>query len=216
MAKDKETSQKTLEKQLKEAIEAIPEIELPAGNKEKEENTDNLDLSEFSKLADGPVLPAYTTDIINKIQEIDGTITADQLNELIQYGIKGGVRPEFADSMLTQIVPKIEEALKITALLQLLQVPELLDRKLTLQKAILTPEIIKNLTYADMTEMAANLNKEIKDIQDSCLKIVTQLSRENHIQTAAERMANMIMGLSESSRKRLEELLQDLSDESSI
>ena len=88
MAKDKETSQKTLEKQLKEAIEAIPEIELPAGNKEKEENTDNLDLSEFSKLADGPVLPAYTTDIINKIQEIDGTITADQLNELIQYGIK--------------------------------------------------------------------------------------------------------------------------------
>lgn len=227
MAKNKAPTQEDLEKQLKKDLEKVPEIiieetEKPKkkkgkkGKAEEEKKDETLDLSEFSIGIDGisSSIPAYTTDILNKVEEIKGTISAEDLNQLIDYNVKGGERPNFADTMLTQISSKIEETLKIAVSLQLLRLPELFDRQMTLQKSIMSPDIMKNLTYADMAEMEKNISKEINDMLETSLKIITQLNKENRIPTSAERLANLIMGLSPAARQRVQEVVEDFVEDS--
>lgn len=205
--KGKVHTQEDLSKQLKEQLEAVPEIK-----EEKAESTlSDLDLSEFS-IEDGTQSTKYTTELLDNLEKIDGTISSEQLNNLISYSLKGGTRPDFADAILTQSSAKMEEILKVVAQLQMLCIPELLDRQMTIRKTILTPEVLKGMTYADMAEMEANIGKEIKDILDISLKIITQLNKENRIPTSAEKLANAIMGLSASGRARIEEVIADYSD----
>ena len=224
MAKNKTPTQEELEKQLQDELEKVPEIVIPGeGKKEKgkkkkdkkevEEDV-TIDLSEFT-IDMGSSIPKYTTELLNKMEEIRGTVSVDELNKLIDYNVKGGDRPDFADVMLTQVTSKIEETLKITILLQLLRLPELFDRQMTLQKSILSPDILQNMTYADMSEMEKNISKEINDMLETSLKIVTQLNKENRIPTSAERLANLIMGLSPTARQRVQEVVEDFIEESS-
>ena len=227
MAKNKTPTQEELEKQLQDELEKVPEIVIPGEGKkekgkkkkdkkeveEKEEDV-TIDLSEFT-IDMGSSIPKYTTELLNKMEEIRGTVSVDELNKLIDYNVKGGDRPDFADVMLTQVTSKIEETLKITILLQLLRLPELFDRQMTLQKSILSPDILQNMTYADMSEMEKNISKEINDMLETSLKIVTQLNKENRIPTSAERLANLIMGLSPTARQRVQEVVEDFIEESS-
>lgn len=239
MAKNKTPTQEDLEKQLKKELEKVPEIVVPEETKEKkvkvikkktkekkgkkdedkekkEEVKDepmSLDLSEFT-IGDTSSITKYTTDIMNKVEEIKGTMSVDELNKLIDYNVNGGERPSFADAILTQSTSKIEETLKISVILQLLRLPELFDRQMTLQKSILSPDILNSLTYADMAEMEKNISKEINDMLETSLKIITQLNKENRVPTSAERLANLIMGLSPAARQRVQEVVEDFIDES--
>ena len=86
---------------------------------------------------------------------------------------------------------------------------------MTLQKSILSPEILNGMTYADMSEMEKNISREINDMLETSLKIVTQLNKENRIPTSAERLANLIMGLSPTARQRVQEVVEDFIEESS-
>ena len=117
MAKNKTPTQEDLEKQLEKELGEVPEINISNEKKEdtngKEEGEPSLDLSEFS-IDMGSSIPKYTTELLNKIEEIQGTVSADDLNKLINYNVKGGERPDFADVMLTQVVSKV---IKITRII---------------------------------------------------------------------------------------------------
>lgn len=205
--KGKVHTQKELSEQLKEELKAVPEIKA----EKAEEGLSELDLSEFT-ISDGTNSTKYTTELLDNLEKIDGTISTEQLNDLINYTVKGGIRPDFADALLTQSSAKMEEVLKVVTQLQLLCIPELLDRQMAIRKTILTPDVLKGMSYADMAEMEASIGKEIKDILDITLKIITQLNKENRMPTSAERLANAIMGLSASGRARIEEVIADYTD----
>lgn len=202
-AKEKVHTQEELEAELKAALEEVPSVEAIQADAE-------VDMSEFS--APISTLTPYTTDLLNKLQEIESSLTSSQFKSLIDYDIKGGVRPDFADTMLTQAIPKIEETVKIVTLLQLLQLPGLFDRQKTLQENILKPEILQSMTYSDMSEMSVNIQKQINDILQVSLKVLTQITNENRIPTKVEKLANALMGASESTRNRIEEILEDESE----
>lgn len=210
MAKNKKYTQEALGEQLKAELENVPEIE--EAPKEKGSLSD-IDLSEFGAIQDTAVTK-YTTELLDNLQKVEGTISSDDLNSLIRYNVRGGERPEFADTVLTQSSYKLEETLKIIAQLQMLIIPELLDRQMTLRKTLLDPETLKKMSYEDMSNLETNIGKEIKDILDMSLKIHTQLNRENHMPTAQEKAMNAFMGLSNSDREKIMALIEDLSDES--
>lgn len=222
MAKAKKYTQEALEKQLEKELnavpeiktsEAAPEIKVPEEEEKDTKNLSDIDLSEFTGIGGAP-LTKYTTDMLDNLQKIEGTISTDDLNNLIRYNVKGGERPGFADTILTQSSYKLEETLKIVSLLQSLVIPELLDRQMTLRKTLLSDETLKNMSYDDMTTLEANISKEIKDIIEMSLKVYTQLNRENKVPTAYERAMNLFMGLSVSDRERIMDLIEDMSEES--
>ena len=198
-------TQDELTKQLKEALGNIPELD-------SEKSDESLAEMNLDELVTPKNTTAYTTNLLNELHEIESSITGEQFKSLVDYDLKGGVRPDFADTMLTQIIPKMEDTLKIVALLQLLQLPGLFDRQKTLQENILKPDILQNMTYTDMVDMSNSLQKQINDILQTSLKIISQLSAENRISTRAERVANAFMGLSESCKAKLEEVILEYSD----
>lgn len=200
MAKD--YTQEALGEQLKEEIKQIQELGETNGIPMSELG---LDMSEF--INDNTVTP-YTTEVLEKIQELEPTLTSEQIQDLVKY-VKGGARPEFVDVILTQTNSKLSEMLKIMTVLQLLQLPALYDYLSVLQKNLLKPESIKNMSYADISAEAVNIQKEINDILQMGLKVTAQIQSENQIPTKVEKLANALMGCSDSTRKRIEEIIAD-------
>ena len=200
MAKDKINTQEELEAQLKEALSKTPDT-IDAG-------IADLDLSEFAGIGN-PTMQPYTTEVLNKAEEIKSTLSVEQYKSLIDYVLGLSQRPGFADTMLTQLSDKYEELLKIVVGFNLLQLPKLYDYLNVLQMNLLNPDNIKNMTYADMSTEATNLVKQINETLSMSLKVATQLSAENKIPTKVEKIANALMGASESTRKRIEEILED-------
>lgn len=201
MAKDKIQTQEELTEQLKEALKNTPDsiTDIPLSE---------LDLSEFAGInnMNGPV---YTTEVLEKKEELKSTINVEEYKGLIDYVLGLKQRPDFADNMLTQLPGKYEELVKIAVAFNLLQLPKLYDYLNVLQTRILDPETVKNMTYADMSTEATNLTKQINDTLTMALKVATQLSTENRMPTKVEKIANALMTASESTRKRIEEILED-------
>lgn len=201
MAENKVNSQEELEAQLKEALGGAPD-------KIEDENLADIDLSEFSTIGNTNNTQ-YTTDVLEKKEEIKSTIGVEQYKSLIDYVLGLSQRPDFAETMLTQLPSKYEELVKIVVALNLLQLPKLYDYLNVLQMHILDPETVKNMTYADMSTEATNLVKQINETLSMSLKVATQLSNENRVPTKVEKIANALMTASESTRKRIEEILED-------
>ena len=200
MAEDKINSQEELNAQLKEALsKTVDRIE--------DEGLADLDLSEFTDMSIGGT--QYTTEVLEKREEIKSSIGVEQYKGLIDYVLGLSQRPDFADKMLTQLPSKYEELVKIVVALNLLQLPKLYDYLSVLQQHIIDPETVKNMTYADMSTEATNLVKQINDMLSMSLKVATQLSNENRIPTKVEKIANALMTASESTRNRIEEILED-------
>lgn len=200
MAETKINTQEELEKQLKAALSNTPD-------KIEEENLGELDLSEFTGINVNNT--QYTTEVLEKKEEIKSTIDIDQYKGLIDYVLGIQQRPDFADTMLTQLPEKYEELVKIVVALNLLQLPKLYDYLRVLQENLLNTDNIKNMTYADMSTEATNLVKQINETLSMALKTATQLSSENRMPTKVEKLANALMTASESTRKRIEEILED-------
>ena len=200
MAETKINTQEELEKQLKEALSNAPD-------KIEEENLGELDLSEFTGINVNNI--QYTTEVLEKKEEIKSTIDIEQYKGLIDYVLGIQQRPDFADTMLTQLPEKYEELVKIVVALNLLQLPKLYDYLRVLQENLLNTDNIKNMTYADMSTEATNLVKQINETLSMALKTATQLSTENRMPTKVEKLANALMTASESTRKRIEEILED-------
>lgn len=201
MAKDKINSSEELSKQLKDALESAPD--------KIDDNISlaDLDLSEFTGIGGNGI--QYTTEVLEKKEELKSTIDIEQYKGLIDYVMGLQQRPDFADKMLTQLPNKYEELVKIAVAFNLLQLPKLFDYQNILQQHILDPESVKNMTYADMSTEATNISKQIDSILTMALKVATQLSNENRIPTKVEKIANALMTASESTRNRIEEILED-------
>ena len=200
MAETKINTQEELEKQLKVALSNAPD-------KIEEENLGEIDLSEFTGINANNT--QYTTEVLEKKEEIKSTIDIDQYKGLIDYVLGIQQRPDFADTMLTQLPEKYEELVKIVVALNLLQLPKLYDYLRVLQENLLNTDNIKNMTYTDMSTEATNLVKQINETLSMALKTATQLSSENRMPTKVEKLANALMTASESTRKRIEEILED-------
>lgn len=201
MAEDKINSQEELEKQLKDALGKVPD-------KIDSDNLSDIDWSEFTGVGNINNLQ-YTTEVLEKKEEIKSTINVDEYKDLIEYVLGTKQRPGFADTMLTQLPEKYEELVKIVVALNLLQLPKLYDYLHVLQENLLNTDNIKNMTYADMSTEATNLVKQINETLNMSLKVATQLSAENRVPTKVEKLANALMTASESTRNRIEEILED-------
>lgn len=149
----------------------------------------------------------YTTELIENIQKIEPSLTVEQIDELVKY-IKGTTtRPNFMDTMLTQTNDKLTESLKLMVILQLLRLPSLYDYLNALQKNMLDKDSIGKMTFEDISKTSVNIQKEITDILNLGLSVATKLSNTNTVPTKVEKLANALMGVSESTRQRIEEII---------
>lgn len=149
----------------------------------------------------------YTTELIENIQKIEPSLTVEQIDDLVKY-IKGTTtRPSFMDTMLTQTNDKLTESLKLMVILQLLRLPSLYDYLNALQKNMLDKDSIGKMTFEDISKTSVNIQKEISDILNLGLSVATKLSNTNTVPTKVEKLANALMGVSESTRQRIEEII---------
>jgi len=162
---------------------------------------DDVDESVFDKPN-----PLYTTELLNSIKELKGTLTSEQFNAMVEY-VRGGERPDFMDIMLTQTNDKLSELLKVMVMLELLRLPTLYDYLNSLHSTMLDVNAIKDMSYEDMSKEATNIQKEIADILSLSMKVTTSLSNSNQIPTKVERLANALLAVSDSTRQRIEEII---------
>lgn len=149
---------------------------------------------------------AYTTELLENIQKIEGTLTPEQFESLVNY-VKGSERPEFVETILTQTNDKLTEMLKVMVVLELLRLPALYDYLNALHKNMLDTSAIKNMTYEDISKEAVNIQKEISEILNLSIKVVTNVSSMNQVPTKVEKLANALLGVSEQTRQRIEEII---------
>ena len=161
------------------------------------------DLNDSLSLNENPV---YSTDLLNSLKELKGTLTTEQFNSLVDY-VQGGVRPDFMDVMLTQTNDKLSEMLKIMVMLELLRLPALYDYLNSLHSTMLDVNAIKDMSYEDMSKEAVNIQKEISEILNLSLKVTNTLSNVNQVPTKVERLANALLAVSDSTRQRIEEII---------
>ena len=150
--------------------------------------------------------PLYTTELLNSMKELKGTLTSEQFNAMVEY-VRGGERPDFMDIMLTQSNDKLSELLKVMVMLELLRLPALYDYLNSLHSTMLDVNAIKDMSYEDMSKEATNIQKEIADILSLSMKVTTSLSNSNQIPTKVERLANALLAVSDSTRQRIEEII---------
>lgn len=165
----------------------------------------NLDL--FEETPEELKMTPYTTELLENIQRIDPTLTTEQVKELIDY-IKGSNRPDFMESMMTQPNDKLNDTVKLMVILQMLRIPALLDYQATLQKNLTSPEALGNLSYDEISKISANVQKEISDTLSLGLRTASSLSKQNTVPTKVEKLANALMGVSDSTRARIEEIIR--------
>lgn len=161
------------------------------------------DLNDSLSLNENPV---YSTDLLNSLKELKGTLTTEQFNSLVDY-VQGGARPDFMDVMLTQTNDKLSEMLKIMVMLELLRLPALYDYLNSLHSTMLDVNAIKDMSYEDMSKEAVNIQKEISEILNLSLKVTNTLSNVNQVPTKVERLANALLAVSDSTRQRIEEII---------
>lgn len=148
----------------------------------------------------------YTTELIDNIQKIEPSLTIEQISSLVEYA-KGGQRPEFMDTMLTQTNDKLTETMKLMTVLQLLRLPGLYDYLNALQKNMMDKDSIAKMTFEDISKVSVNIQKEINDILNFSLGVATKLSNTNTVPTKVEKLANALMGVSDATRQRIEEII---------
>lgn len=149
----------------------------------------------------------YTTELLDNVHKLAPTLTTDQVQQLIDYVRGKADRPEFMDMMLTQTSGKLVETLRIMVLLQLLRLPALQDYLNALQKNMLNTEHIKDMSYEDISKEAVNVQKEISEILNLSLKVCQSISQENQVPTKIEKLASALMGISDATRQRIEEII---------
>lgn len=149
----------------------------------------------------------YTTEVIASIKQLEPSLTIEQIRDLIDY-VKGGSRPDFLDKLLTQTGDKLGEVVKLMTILQLLRIPALVDYQSTLRKNLLSPEALGNMTYEEMSKISANVQKEISDTLTFSLRTAQQLNTMNATPTKVEKLANALMGVSDATRERIEEIIK--------
>lgn len=175
-----------------------------------DDTTSTLNLADLNILADDsltePKAQAYSTDLLDNIQKIDPTLTVEQITDLINY-LKGATRPDFMENVLTQTNEKLTESLKLMTILQMMRLPALFDYLNALQKNILNPDTIASMTFEDISKVSVNIQKEISDILQLGLKVTTQLSATNSVPTKVEKLANALMGVSDATRQRIQEII---------
>lgn len=200
------------EKRLNDIKSKINSLDEIFNDSPDEEKTPIEDLGDLSLLNDDlfsndkkPV--PYTTDLIENIQKLEPTLTIEQIQELVSY-IKGSTtRPSFLDTMLTQTNDKLTESLKLMVVLQLLRLPSLYDYLNALQKNMLDKDSIAKMSFEDIAKTSVNIQKEISDILSLGLNVATKLSNINTVPTKVEKLANALMGVSDSTRQRIEEII---------
>lgn len=205
MAKDKNEIQKEIK---------IENIDKTTTDKMLEEFQDEFenslslsDMTLLEGLSESDKVQPVSTELLDDIKRIAPTLTADQVQQLVDY-IKGGERPDFVDLMLTQTNGKLNELLKVMSILQLVQLPKLYDYQRALQENLLNPETLKDMTVNELSTEAVNIQKQISDILSTALKINTQTNPDNAIPTKVEKIANQLMGCSEATRNRVIEILE--------
>lgn len=203
--------------QEKEKEIEIPTVEEPKEEEVKEANivSDDLsiDIEMLDKFFDEQGIPeeerpkAYTTELLENIEKIEGVLTPQEIEDMQKY-VKGDGRPEFMEKMLTQTNEKLTEMIKIMAILYLDKIPTLLDYQRTLQENLIDPSKIPNMSYDDISRVSANIQREISDLLRFSLDVTKSLSNTNAIPTKVEKLANALMNVPESTRQRIEEIIE--------
>lgn len=150
---------------------------------------------------------SYTTELLSNIEKIEPSISEDQLKELIDY-VKGSSRPDFMDTMMTQTNEKLVDVIRVMVILQLLRIPALVDFQSTIRKNLTSPDALASLSYEELSRISANTQKEMSDILTFALRTATNLSSQNQTPTKVEKLANALMGVSEATRDRIEEIIK--------
>lgn len=199
-----EPQEKKSPEEIKETIDAMEAIF-------NESDTEETALSGLNGLAFDDIdlskePTPYTTELLDNIQKIDGTLTPEQFESLVNY-VKGSERPDFVETILTQTNDKLTEMLKVMVVLELLRLPALYDYLNALHKNMLDTTAIKNMTYEDISKEAVNIQKEISEILNLSLKVTTNLSSVNQVPTKVEKLANALLGVSDQTRARIEEII---------
>lgn len=206
-----------MEENIQEKEIEIPKVE----EQEDKEVTDanvvsddlSIDIEMLDKFFDEQGIPeeekpkAYATELLENIEKIDGVLTSKEIEDMQKY-VKGDGRPEFMEKMLTQTNEKLTEMIKIMAILYLDKVPALLDYQKTLQQNLIDPSKIPNMSYDDISRVSANIQREISDLLRFSLDVTKSLSNTNAIPTKVEKLANALMNVPESTRQRIEEIIE--------
>lgn len=207
-----EPQEKQSPEEIKEIIDKMDAIFAEEDDKEEKKETsiagielpDNI--FDSIKLEDIKEPTPYTTELLDNIQKIDGTLTPEQFESLVNY-VKGSERPDFVETILTQTNDKLTEMLKVMVVLELLRLPALYDYLNALHKNMLDTAAIKNMSYEDISKEAVNIQKEISEILNLSIKVVTNVSSMNQVPTKVEKLANALLGVSEQTRQRIEEII---------
>ena len=109
---------------------------------------------------------------------------------------------------MTQTNDKLNEVVKLMVILQLLRIPTLVDYQATLRNNLLQPESLAKMTYEEMSKISANIQKEITDTLSFSLRTVQAIQNQNQVPTKIEKLANALMGVSDATRDRIEEILK--------
>lgn len=206
-----------MEENIQEKEIEIPKVEEQEDKEVKDANvvSDDLsiDIAMLDKFFDEQGTPeeekpkAYATELLENIEKIDGVLTSKEIEDMQRY-VKGDGRPEFMEKMLTQTNEKLTEMIKIMAILYLDKVPALLDYQKTLQQNLIDPSKIPNMSYDDISRVSANIQREISDLLRFSLDVTKSLSNTNAIPTKIEKLANALMNVPESTRQRIEEIIE--------
>lgn len=206
-----------MEENIQEKEIEIPTVEEQEDKEVKDANvvSDDLsiDIEMLDKFFDEQGIPeeekpkAYATELLENIEKIDGVLTSKEIEDMQKY-VKGDGRPEFMEKMLTQTNEKLTEMIKIMAILYLDKVPALLDYQKTLQQNLIDPSKIPNMSYDDISRVSANIQREISDLLRFSLDVTKSLSNTNAIPTKVEKLANALMNVPESTRQRIEEIIE--------
>lgn len=172
---------------------------------EKGLSTDVLDdLFDSNPLEDDTT---YTTELLKNIVELDPSLTADDMKELLKY-LKGAGRPKFMDRMMTQTNEKLNETIKLMAITYLSKVPVLLDYQKTVQQKLLDNNAVDDMSLEDLSKVSYNIQREINELLTFALNVSKSLSNVNTVPTKVERLAQSLMYVSEATRDRIEEIVQ--------
>lgn len=204
---EKKEEQVTLEQVLGEDIPTLEETDTPETlTSENISSLLNFDPLEDDKQEEKPT-KEYTTEVLENVEEIPSALSVEEIKEMMDY-LKGSGRPEFMERMMTQTNEKLRETVKVMTILYLNRIPILLDYQAALQKNLLDTSKIPTMSYDEIAKVSASIQKEISELMTFSLNVTKSLSDVNVTPTKVERLANALMNVPESTRLRIEEIIQ--------